>query len=724
MRLALRVLLAACLAVGASAEGLTDTEVTALRKLLGVLSVEDTQIPSTDGATTLLKVLKLSGASLQVVSDGVEGAGNVIIGDNLPAESAGSQRTGQHNLVVGDGHAYTGSSGVVVGEGNTISNGGVAFGKDNNATGAFSFAAGTKNVATGLASTVLGGSLNIASGEHASVSGGHQKASYTASSCCGLGYGDNEVKILELKDVRKNYFSSSMLQSGLENEDDPSANTYSVVGAVDSARYLHAGGYYQFKLRYVFADEGEAVFVWRQTSWLTERAVSGYEVIESPAGFEFNGLMRSHSPYSYLDGYDGPWWYHAVGCARNWQGGIPVGPHNPSALSEELYVYPAQIDCLVSEWSEWRPCSCFGETTRSRDILTPPHQGGEECPELSETDTCSPEPGACVVDCVVSEWQLWSPCSCSGEKSRVRQILTPPHQGGEECPELSETDTCSPEPGACVVDCVVSEWQLWSPCSCSGEKSRVRQIQTPPHQGGEECPELSETDTCSPEPGACVVDCVVSEWQLWSPCSCSGEKSRVRHILTPPHQGGEECPELSETDTCSPEPGACVVDCVVSEWQLWSPCSCSGEKSRVRHILTPPHQGGEECPELSETDTCSPEPGACVVDCVVSEWQLWSPCSCSGEKSRVRQIQTPPHQGGEECPELSETDTCSPEPGACVVDCVVSEWSEWGACTLPCGGVMTRSRSVHTSPQHGGEECPHLSETDPCTPCPEEPIPQ
>ncbi|XP_030021978.2 spondin-1 [Manduca sexta] len=48
-------------------------------------------------------------------------------------------------------------------------------------------------------------------------------------------------------------------------------------------------------------------------------------------------------------------------------------------------------DCLVSEWSEWTPCSVtcgFGDKFRYRSVLKPNQADGRECPELSERRHC------------------------------------------------------------------------------------------------------------------------------------------------------------------------------------------------------------------------------------------------------------------------------------------------------------------------------------------------
>jgi hypothetical protein len=51
----------------------------------------------------------------------------------------------------------------------------------------------------------------------------------------------------------------------------------------------------------------------------------------------------------------------------------------------------------------------------------------------------------------------------------------------------------------------------------------------------------------------------------------------------------------------------------------------------------------------------------------------------------------------------------------CPVDCVVSDWSEWSACSAVCGaGTQTRTRTVTTQPLRGGAACPSLDDTQAC----------
>merc|ERR1719502_1345742 len=56
------------------------------------------------------------------------------------------------------------------------------------------------------------------------------------------------------------------------------------------------------------------------------------------------------------------------------------------------------------------------------------------------------------------------------------------------------------------------------------------------------------------------------------------------------------------------------------------------------------------------------------------------------------------------------------------VDCVMGPWGEWTPCSDICGGgTQTRTRTVETQPEHGGDACPSsLMEEQACNdhPCP------
>lgn len=82
---------------------------------------------------------------------------------------------------------------------------------------------------------------------------------------------------------------------------------------------------------------------------------------------------------------------------------------------------------------------------------------------------------------------------------------------------------------------------------------------------------------------------------------------------------------------------------------------------------------------------------------------------CGGTKSRTRSIVAPAKCGGQACPDLEDQQECENKP----IDCQVSEWSEWSTCTQECGGSRTRTRTLVTQAQCGGN-CVALEEKEDC----------
>jgi Spondin-like TSP1 domain/Thrombospondin type 1 domain len=419
----------------------------------------------------------------------------------------------------------------------------------------------------------------------------------------------------------------------------------------------------------------------------------------------------------------------------------------PGAKDRDLQVYannntayvqaPAntsnlQVDCQVSDWSSWSACSATcgpGTRTRTRKVVMPADNDGQACPPLTETEACKDKD--CAINCELSEWSDWSACSkaCGpGTKTRTRVIKTAAAHGGQDCSmdAMSETVPCQERP--CPVPCKLTEWQDWSECSTEcgpGVQTRARSIETPALNGGTECETpMAEVKECQKKP--CPVECVMSEWSEWSACSkdCGpGTQVRSRRVLTPAAHGAEECPtDVQETRACEVKP--CAVDCKVSPWTDWSTCSqpCGpGIQTRARSVDIDAMHGGAVCPApMAESRPCNERP--CPVDCKVSEWSAWSACSAAcggGTQTRSRTVETDTAHGGDACPELTESRVCNSNP--CPVDCKVGAWSEWSACSKECGpGEQTRTRIIDTASAHGGLECPALSEKRECQnkPCP------
>ncbi|MCP4136920.1 MAG: hypothetical protein GY754_38470 [bacterium] len=152
--------------------------------------------------------IQFSGVNVQIVSgagytkggDGdyytegtVNGLGNLIVGYNekIPWSGPTHDRTGSHNIIVGNWHNYSSYGGLVVGQGNTISGefSSVSGGEDNTAIGDHSsVSGGDHNTAGGSFSSVSGGSLNRASGYECSVSGGTRNTAYGDCSSVSGGF--------------------------------------------------------------------------------------------------------------------------------------------------------------------------------------------------------------------------------------------------------------------------------------------------------------------------------------------------------------------------------------------------------------------------------------------------------------------------------------------------------------------------------------------------------
>lgn len=156
-------------------------------------------------------------------------------------------------------------------------------------------------------------------------------------------------------------------------------------------------------------------------------------------------------------------------------------------------------------------------------------------------------------------------------------------------------------------------------------------------------------------------------------------------------------------------------DCRVKAWGKWGSCSkpCGGgEQFKHRSLV---NKSNKSCKvKLTESKPCNTK--ACPINCAVTAWEKWGACSkkCgSGSRTRKREINTPALAGGKACPKLSQTEKCNTQP--CPVHCQVSSWGKWTSCSKKCGGGTTnRKRTVITVNKFGGTSCPKVSESKAC----------
>ena len=290
----------------------------------------------------------------------------------------------------------------------------------------------------------------------------------------------------------------------------------------------------------------------------------------------------------------------------------------------EIKMINRPIDCEVSEFVPQPYCSnsCNGTGLKGRiykrTVTVEPKYNGEECPHLEEKRDCNTHP--CPIHCKLSDWVNQGDCSetCGGGiQNQIKNIITQPQYGGNECGPTSRQIQCNTHP--CPVDCVISD--NWTPSgSCSlpcggGTQVEIKNIVTESAHGGQECPapgspEIRREVSCNEQP--CPVNCEVSEWRNEGNCSATcggGTQLQVRDITQEPLHGGRECGPLNRNIPCNTQ--ECPINCQLSEWQNNGECSKScgtGVQQQNRTILIPSQFGGTACGPLNRSVPCNTEP--------------------------------------------------------------------------------------------------------------------
>lgn len=434
----------------------------------------------------------------------------------------------------------------------------------------------------------------------------------------------------------------------------------------------------------------------------------------------------------------------------------PQGAGAPCDFAlEEMVPCPADPareprQCFLTEWSVWSQCSatCQGQSFRGRSV----HQHHPRCLVQSsaltrETRPCGLQSCHRGKDCRMSAWSDWEACSEScgvGMARRSRRVTRPGQASGRPCEgALKESKACMVT--ECLpVDCAWGAWGDWTACprSCGGGmRHRSRMVEEAPRNGGAPCKPRakSEVQACNTKSCEVCIDGAWGAWGDWSQCGATctpALKVRHREVARRPNSCGLPASGLEdEYALCTGTP-PCVaaVDCALSAWGEWSPCSgtCFGTHERTRRLARHAEGNGKPCSgqALKMVAPCHPGPGEqapalCTADvripCRMSKWQDWEPCSSScdgGQRQRHRHIRSPSHNGGPPCEgALAEAAPCGTAPCSARVcrDCQWGKWSAWSTCTK-CGGQRYRHRSVARMPNECGRPCEpgHAKEASAC----------
>uniref|UniRef100_A0A8D2ZLL0 Thrombospondin type-1 domain-containing protein 7A n=1 Tax=Scophthalmus maximus TaxID=52904 RepID=A0A8D2ZLL0_SCOMX len=453
------------------------------------------------------------------------------------------------------------------------------------------------------------------------------------------------------------------------------------------------------------------------------------------------------------------------------------GKECPAAPALEEWRVCSDHPCVVFHWeaSAWGPCiedtavdlngtgswdgtpACAAGVQIRKVSCVKSNVGpvvSKRCSDSSRPDTVRPCLLPCKKDCIVTPFSEWTACpsTCAPDnetaaaQSRYRIIVQRSANGGQECPDtLYEERECESLPV-----CPVYSWRTHKWHSCTLVPDSVRRGLTGP---GEACGNGLETRgvSCVGESGesanmtqclrwagplppqfrecrvACKDDCTLTAWSKYSECTGCGTSTSRRRSLTGRSKKKEHCSNeklypLEETEACPcdeflSQPYGNWSACVLSDpsvpgslqgWMSQREVKECGQGLRYRAVACVDQQGHLVSPTLCTdsgyiVEICHIP---CPLDCKLSDWSAWSACSAScgsGLRIRSKWLREKAFNGGRPCPKLDLKNQVN-EAVPCHSECSQFEWrmEPWSICTintvddLPACGEGVQSRKIRS----------------------------